>query len=140
MLMQVKYRRNLITQLLNAQGQQLFNHDEKASLIWESFKERLGTSNFTGMNFDLPSLFGITIDLGSLIAHFTHNEIDTVVKICLQTNPQAQMASTQIFLRNAGLLFVEIFIICVMLSIQKIYAYKVSMAPISLSFLRMMVL
>jgi hypothetical protein len=51
----VKYRRNLITQLINDQGQHHFNHNDKAALIWNSFKERLGTSNFIGLLFDLPS-------------------------------------------------------------------------------------
>jgi hypothetical protein len=77
----VKYRRNLITQLINDQGQPLFNHEDKATLIWNSFKERLSTSNFTGLLFDLPHLLDNTDDLSSLTEAFTHAEIDAAVKI-----------------------------------------------------------
>ena len=35
----VKYRRNLITQLIDDSGTLLVNHSDKANLIWLSFKE-----------------------------------------------------------------------------------------------------
>jgi hypothetical protein len=76
----VKFRRNLITQLINEQGQVVSDHTEKATLIWESFKERLGTSNFTNLSFDMPTLLDNSVDLSSLIQPFTHDEIDVVVK------------------------------------------------------------
>jgi hypothetical protein len=93
----IKYRRNLITQLSNDQGQQLFNHNDKAALIWNSFKDRLGTSGFTGLFFDLPSLLDNTIDLSNLIAPFTHVEIDAVVKNLPSDKSPGQTAFTQIF-------------------------------------------
>jgi hypothetical protein len=76
----VKYKRNLITQLTNNQGEDLFNHKDKAALIWHSFKERLGTNNYTGTTFDLPSLVDNNVDLSSLVSPFSHDEIDAVVK------------------------------------------------------------
>lgn len=76
----VKYRRNLITQLVDEQGQQLINHNDKAALIWESFKERLGTTNFTGLQIDLPTLLDNSVDLSSLITTFTNDEIGAVVR------------------------------------------------------------
>jgi hypothetical protein len=71
----VKYRRNLITQLTNDQGEDLFNHEDKATLIWHSFKERLGTSNYTGTTFDLPSLLDNNVDLSSLVSPFSQDEL-----------------------------------------------------------------
>jgi hypothetical protein len=76
----VKYRRKLITQLLNDQDRPLFNHEDKAQLIWNSFKDRLGTSNFIGVLFDLPNLLQGSVDLSSLVAPFTHDEIDVIVR------------------------------------------------------------
>lgn len=67
----VKHRRNLITQLTNDSGQILFQHQEKADLIWETFKARLGTSTFIGVTFDVPSLLSTSEDLSSLIALFS---------------------------------------------------------------------
>lgn len=73
-----KHRRNLITQLTNNQGQIVTQHQEKAELIRQSFKERMGTCNFTGLTFNSASLFGPGSDLSSLIAPFNKEEIDAV--------------------------------------------------------------
>ena len=45
----MKYRRNLITYLANDNGDLVYDHESKAKLLWQSFKERSGTSNFTGI-------------------------------------------------------------------------------------------
>jgi len=61
-------------------GHELVNHSDKAELIWQSFKERLGTTNFTGLRFDLSSFFNHTIDLSPLIEPFRKEEVDAVVR------------------------------------------------------------
>ena len=76
----IKHRHSLITHLVNDQGQSLFNHEDKASLIWNSFKERLGTTNFSHVHLDLPNLLQNNVDLSSLIQPFSHEEIDAIVK------------------------------------------------------------
>lgn len=76
----IKYRRNLITQLINDQGQQLLTRNDKVALIWDSFKQRLGASNFTSLSFDLQSLLDNSTDLTSLVVAFSHAEIDAVVR------------------------------------------------------------
>lgn len=53
----MRYMRNLITHLLDDFGTLVANCSAKAHLIWTSFEERLGTSNFTIVNFDLASHF-----------------------------------------------------------------------------------
>jgi hypothetical protein len=57
----------------------------------------LGTSDFTGLFFDLPSLLDNTIDLSNLIAPFTHVEIDAVVKNLPSNKSPGQTALTHIF-------------------------------------------
>lgn len=76
----VKFRRNLITQLNNDQGEQLFTHEQKAELIWTSYKERLGTTNFSSISFDLSNLFHNQTDLSSLVQPFSLAEIDSIIK------------------------------------------------------------
>lgn len=77
----MKYRRNLISTLKNNDGQILIEHADKAALIWNSFKERLGASSFTGIHFNLSNLLQHGLDLSSLVAPFDKMEIDSVVKL-----------------------------------------------------------
>jgi hypothetical protein len=76
----VKYRRNLITSLQVSPDHYVSTHEEKAQHIWTSFKERLGISNFTGINFDLPVLLEGVDDLSSLVSPFAKEEIDNVIR------------------------------------------------------------
>lgn len=76
----VKYRRIFITQLEDDQGNIVTNYADKANLIWLAFKERLGTSNFNSISFDLPTYFTNPPDLSMLIQAFSKEEIDAVVK------------------------------------------------------------
>lgn len=76
----LRHRRNLITSLSDQSGEQVFYHSQKADLIWNDFKERLGTSNFERMLFDLDSLFTQDVDLSSLEELFGQQEIDEIIK------------------------------------------------------------
>jgi hypothetical protein len=76
----VKHRRNFIAQLQTENGTVLVEHGDKAALIWESFKERLGASSFASVGFDLNSYFTSAPDLSSLISPFSTDEIDIIVK------------------------------------------------------------
>lgn len=53
----MKYRRNLITSLIDDNDNTLYDHDSKAELLWQSFKARLGTTNFSRIQFDLSQHF-----------------------------------------------------------------------------------
>ena len=76
----IKFKRNLITTLENSEGDIVTEHNAKADLIWDSFKDRLGVSSFQGMNFDLPALIQPDLDLSFLVNPFSKEEIDVVVK------------------------------------------------------------
>lgn len=52
----IKHRKNLISSIQAPDGSQAVSHADKALIIWESFKERLGTSEFTTMHFNLDDL------------------------------------------------------------------------------------
>lgn len=70
----VKYRKKLITSLTIHSS-----HEEKASILWEAYKQRLGTSHYQAMHFNLSSLLEPVTNLDWLEADFTKEEIDTVV-------------------------------------------------------------
>jgi len=61
-------------------GNLLVSHYDKANLIWLSFKERLGATIFTTLNYDLASHFAAPPDLTVFVTPFTKLEIDSVVR------------------------------------------------------------
>jgi hypothetical protein len=52
----IKQRRNLITALKDSSGLCHTNHNSKANILWEAFKERLGSSDSPEMSFHLEQL------------------------------------------------------------------------------------
>lgn len=75
------FRRNLITHLVDDSGQSFSRHEDKASMIWNSFKDRLGKSEFNSILFDLNQYFSPQMDLSQLVEPFEQTEIDQVVKL-----------------------------------------------------------
>jgi hypothetical protein len=66
--------------LLDASGVVKTQHDEKSLLLWNSFKDRLGQSEFAQMHFDLEALLVPIDDLNSFVSPFSNEEIDEVVR------------------------------------------------------------
>lgn len=54
-------------------------HDQKAAILWNSFKERLGKSECTVMNFNIDHL-ATPEHLHDLELPFTKEEIDEIIK------------------------------------------------------------
>lgn len=52
----LRHRRNMIPSLVDLAGDIVYDHSAKANLIWNDFKERLGTSCFDRILFDLVSI------------------------------------------------------------------------------------
>ena len=75
----IRHRKNLITSLENSLGNLHSDHQTKANILWEAYKDRLGQSEFTSMLLDLGSLLRAHQDLSFLEEPFTHEEIDSVV-------------------------------------------------------------
>jgi hypothetical protein len=73
-----KFRRNYITSLQSTDGFLVTDHDQKAAIIWTSFKERLGQSEDTTMFFELDSLIHPT-DLSELDQPFSPEEIESLI-------------------------------------------------------------
>jgi len=49
-------QKKLYFSLTNSKGSIVIDHDQKANLLWSSFKQRLGVSEFSSMAFNLSSL------------------------------------------------------------------------------------
>jgi hypothetical protein len=75
-----RYRHNTITSLQDDQGREVFLHEEKAAILWDSFKGRMGFSSNPEIRFDLNNLIQGSSDLAQLVEPFTTEEIDQVIK------------------------------------------------------------
>lgn len=70
---------NSITILRDPVGQDHQDHENKANILWEAFKNRLGTSEYTHIYFDLPSLLIQDLDLSWLDNPFSKEEFDSII-------------------------------------------------------------
>lgn len=69
-----------ITTAENDVGDTIVDHQGKANLIWEAFKERLGVSSPCSTNLQLSYFLQNHIDSSMLIDPFLAEEVDSVVK------------------------------------------------------------
>jgi hypothetical protein len=56
--------------LEDSEGGLVSKHEEKAQMLWEAYKERLGKSEYTHMCFNLPDLLHNQEGLEELVAPF----------------------------------------------------------------------
>jgi hypothetical protein len=73
------YRKNYITSLKTDDNSYVTNHDHKADVIWNSYKERLWVSNKPIMSFILDDMVH-RHNLDHLDTPFTNEEIMAVIK------------------------------------------------------------
>jgi hypothetical protein len=75
----IKHRRNLISSLKDPSGSVHYDHQTKENILWDAFKERLGTSDSPEMMFNLEQLLNRADNLEWLSDPFSMEEIDAVV-------------------------------------------------------------
>jgi hypothetical protein len=75
----IRHRKNLITTLEDNLGIVHTDHQMKAAILWEAFKNRLGHSDFASMSLDLGLLLQPSPELLCLDEAFSNEEIDHVV-------------------------------------------------------------
>ena len=71
--------------LSDTEGNPIIDHEQKANLLWTAFKQRIGVSEFSGMNYNLNDLL-TAHDLESLDAEFSQEEIEMVIKTLSNNN------------------------------------------------------
>jgi hypothetical protein len=74
-----RYRLNTITSLDTEDGRTVTEHLEKATLLWDEYRNRLGTSTHTRMHFNLQNLIQ-PHELHGIATAFSKKEIDDIVK------------------------------------------------------------
>lgn len=74
-----KHMQNSIASIHDNAGDKISNHDEKAKILFDSFRDRLGTSQDTSMRFNINSFIQTTQDLSVLEAPFTMEEIEAII-------------------------------------------------------------
>jgi hypothetical protein len=98
----IRHRQNTILSLQADDGQMITSHGAKERILWESYKQRLGTSDFTHIFFYLQELLVRIENLEALEEPFTKEEIDAIIKELPTDKYRDQMVSTMIFSRNVG--------------------------------------
>lgn len=63
-----------------ADGSEVFSHSGKADILWEAYKERLGSTNSVDLPTNLDELIQVAQNLSLLKIPFSLKEIDNVVK------------------------------------------------------------
>jgi hypothetical protein len=76
----VRHNENSIMSLKGADGLEKFSHEDKANILWDAYKDKLGTKKFTHMYFGLNSLLNRVDNLDDLALPFSNEEIDDVIK------------------------------------------------------------
>lgn len=84
----------------NADVEVVFSHEYKAKVLYESYKERLGTSHLSSMLFDLHSLLQPQENLHLLEDPFSVEKIDSIIKdLPSNKSPRPDMFNTD-FMRK----------------------------------------
>ena len=75
-----RYRQNNISSLKLEDGTLVYNHPAKQALLFQTYKNRLGTVSPSDVKIDLPNIIPRATNLDQLTTPFSHEEIDNVVK------------------------------------------------------------
>jgi hypothetical protein len=122
----VKHRRNAIASLSDDNGTSFSEHDQKANLLWNTFKTLLGTTDFLENVFDLSNLINMQDGLQWLDSPFTKQEIDSIIAaLPSDKSPGPDGFNTNFIKKNAGTSFLRISTIYVSSFIKKMFAFEV---------------
>jgi hypothetical protein len=75
----IKHNKISIIILKNTNGEEISKHEDKATILWEAFKERLGKKEYIHMYFNLGSMMHEEPRLEILQKPFSTEEIDAIV-------------------------------------------------------------
>lgn len=91
----ISHKINFIVSINTTDDIPVTEHEQKANLFWEAYKQRLGHSEYSSMEYDLDTML-IAQDLIHLHSDFSQQEIDAVIR----NMHQVQMASMVCSLKN----------------------------------------
>jgi hypothetical protein len=74
-----RYRKNVISQIVDNSGRMISDHTEKSALFYLEFKSRMGCSVPINLQFDLHNIVPRCGNLDHLCLPFSHEEIDNII-------------------------------------------------------------
>jgi hypothetical protein len=74
-----RYRKNVISQIVDNSGRMIADHTEKSALFYQEFKSRMGCSVPTSLQFQVDNIVPFCGNLDHLCLPFTHKEIDNII-------------------------------------------------------------
>jgi hypothetical protein len=75
----IRFRHNSIASLTRPDGSIATDHNEKARILWQAFKDRLGFSTAIDTSFDFSEYIQPLVSLDELSAPFSTEEIDRII-------------------------------------------------------------
>lgn len=84
------FRRNYIASVVLDDGTTVSDHTLKAGALWNSFKDRLGVTDFDTIQFDLDMLIQ-PVNLPDMYLPFQMRKLIVLLRVCLLTMLQALM-------------------------------------------------
>lgn len=126
----LRHRNNTIASLKDDRGVLVHSHAEKENLIWNSFRIRLGQTEFQHMLFDLSPLIQRHENLETLEARFTTDEIDSVVRLLPNNKSPGPDGFTNEFIKKCWPHMKMIFITSAGLFRRTIFASR-ALTPLS---------
>jgi hypothetical protein len=97
-----KHRHNSILSLTCDNGMVVSSHVDKEEMLFQAFKDRLGTSQPTSMVFNLSELVQPVINLSTLEMPFSRSEIDQIIRNLLANKSPGPDVLTRILCVNVG--------------------------------------
>jgi hypothetical protein len=111
-----RFRKNVISQIMDDTGRMVSSHEEKSALFWNEFRRRLGLSVHTNMQFDLQTIVKRHDNLEDLCRPFSTEEIDNVILDLPSDKALGPVALTILLSKNVGPLLDVTCISCALIS------------------------
>jgi hypothetical protein len=108
-----RHRRNYVASLLLSDGNIVTEHKDKEEIIFQTYKDRLGSCSTPQMEFDLPPLITPIPGLEELSIPFTKQEIDDVIKYMPMDKAPGPDGFNGLFLKSCwSTIKVDIYALC----------------------------
>ena len=121
-----RYKKNYIASLVNSDGIVVSNHEAKEKVIFDAYKERLGSCSNPPMLFDLGTLIEPVVGLNDLSAPFTIEEIDQVLLTMPCDKARGPDGLMDNFSRVLGTLLSKMFTKFALIFIKETETFKAS--------------
>lgn len=97
----ISHKRNLIVSLTTPSGNLISDHEQKAAILWEAYKERLGTSEFNSIEYEFNSIL-TSHNLEMLDVAFSEEEIQAVIRGLPNSHALGPDGFNGSFIKNVG--------------------------------------